>query len=91
MAGCELYPYPLPDLFCGLPLVVAGKYSGAWPAGGITLNGTLPGGTRELPGRGGGRSGVEEGRGRRVREGHGGSSVTALGCGAGRMASWPRA
>lgn len=45
--GCELYPYPLPDLFCGLPLLVAGKYSGTWPAGGITLNGRLPNGTRE--------------------------------------------
>ncbi|KAG2498214.1 hypothetical protein HYH03_003965 [Edaphochlamys debaryana] len=42
--GAELYPYPLPDLFCGMPLVISGKYSGQWPSTGITLNGMLPGG-----------------------------------------------
>ncbi len=54
--GCELYPYPLPDLFCGMPLVIAGKYDGSWPANGITVNGTLPNGAREL-GRGEGLGG----------------------------------
>ncbi|PNH02127.1 Inter-alpha-trypsin inhibitor heavy chain H4 [Tetrabaena socialis] len=44
VADCELYPFPLPDLFCGMPLVVSGKYSGDWPAHGISLNGTVPSG-----------------------------------------------
>ncbi|EFJ49032.1 hypothetical protein VOLCADRAFT_104477 [Volvox carteri f. nagariensis] len=56
---CELYPFPLPDLFCGMPLLVAGKFRGAWPplrpldqgqqdqgqGGGVCVNGMLPNGT----------------------------------------------
>lgn len=40
---CELVPYPIPDLFCGNPLLVCGKFSGTWPQT-ITLNGVLPNG-----------------------------------------------
>ena len=43
LESCELYPYPIPDLFCGLPLVISGKYTGQWPES-ITLNGTMPDG-----------------------------------------------
>ncbi|KAK3250743.1 hypothetical protein CYMTET_39882, partial [Cymbomonas tetramitiformis] len=42
-AGCELYPSPFPDLFCGYPLVIAGKFHGVLPAQ-ITIAGTLPNG-----------------------------------------------
>jgi len=41
--GVELYPFPIPDLFKGAPLVVAGKYSGQFPAS-ITVNGIMPDG-----------------------------------------------
>ena len=44
VSGCELYPYPIPDLFCGSPLLIAGKYEGQWPEA-ITVNGRLPDGT----------------------------------------------
>jgi hypothetical protein len=29
--ACELYPFPVPDLFLGAPLVISGKYSGKFP------------------------------------------------------------
>jgi hypothetical protein len=32
------------DLFCGMPLVLAGKYNGTWPET-VQLNGRLPDGT----------------------------------------------
>ena len=37
----EAYPDPIPDLFCGNPLVVSGKFTGEFP-GVLTLSGTLP-------------------------------------------------
>ena len=41
---CELYPFPIPDLFGGSPLTVAGKWAGpAFPES-ITLQGRLPNG-----------------------------------------------
>lgn len=43
LTHCEIYPYPICDLFCGKPLLVAGKFTGTWPAT-IQLNGLLPGG-----------------------------------------------
>lgn len=39
----ELYPFPIPDLFVGLPVIVSGKYAGVFPAN-IQLNGRLPNG-----------------------------------------------
>lgn len=39
----EAYPDPIPDLFCGNPLVVSGKFAGEFP-GALTLYGTLPSG-----------------------------------------------
>lgn len=30
-----------------MPLVLAGKYDGKWPQGGITINGKLPNGQRK--------------------------------------------
>ncbi|XP_024378444.1 uncharacterized protein [Physcomitrium patens] len=29
--GCEVYPFAIPDLFCGNPLVVSGKFHGSFP------------------------------------------------------------
>ncbi len=46
LTSCELYPFPVPDLYCGQPLLVAGKYEGSWP-GAIDLNGNLPNGAGE--------------------------------------------
>ena len=43
--GCESYPSPLPDLFTGLPLLVSGRFTGAWPAS-VVLRGLLPDGKR---------------------------------------------
>lgn len=43
LTSCELYPFPIPDLFCGLPLLITGKFEGVWPES-IQLNGTLPDG-----------------------------------------------
>lgn len=43
MSGLEIFPYPVPDLFCGRPLMVAGKYLGQWPET-IEVVGTLPSG-----------------------------------------------
>jgi len=43
LGSVELYPFPIPDLFVGLPLLVSGKYSGVFPAT-IQLNGRLPNG-----------------------------------------------
>eukprot|EP00824_Muranothrix_gubernata_P023846 TRINITY_DN6653_c0_g1_i2.p1 TRINITY_DN6653_c0_g1~~TRINITY_DN6653_c0_g1_i2.p1 ORF type:complete len:733 (+),score=117.11 TRINITY_DN6653_c0_g1_i2:2-2200(+) len=42
--GCEVYPFPIPDLFCGAPLVISGKFEGVFPPA-VTLVGTLPGGS----------------------------------------------
>lgn len=36
----DVYPYPLPDLFAGTQLVIAGRYKGGGPAT-ITLNGSV--------------------------------------------------
>lgn len=44
VTSAELYPHPIPDLFCGLPLLVCGKYEGAWPEAGVVLGGRLPSG-----------------------------------------------
>jgi len=43
--SCELYPFPIPDLFVGAPLMVAGKFvaSGGFPNV-ISLKGYLPDG-----------------------------------------------
>jgi hypothetical protein len=37
---CELYPFPIPDLFAGGPLAIAGKFNGPFPAA-IVLQGRL--------------------------------------------------
>lgn len=42
----ELYPLPLPDVYCGHPLLVAGKYTGTWPET-ATISGTLATGEGE--------------------------------------------
>lgn len=42
MQVTDVYPYPLPDLFAGSQLVVAGRYRGGGPAS-ITLKGTVNG------------------------------------------------
>lgn len=42
MQVTDVYPYPLPDLFAGSQLVIAGRYHGAGPAT-ITLRGSLNG------------------------------------------------
>ncbi|KIZ01619.1 hypothetical protein MNEG_6346 [Monoraphidium neglectum] len=47
----ELFPPVLPDLFCGQPLLVVGKYTGQWPSV-SQLHGLLPTGeeyTQALP------------------------------------------
>eukprot|EP00160_Parvularia_atlantis_P015623 Unigene4553_Nuclearia_a/m.13904 Unigene4553_Nuclearia_a/g.13904 ORF Unigene4553_Nuclearia_a/g.13904 Unigene4553_Nuclearia_a/m.13904 type:complete len:658 (+) Unigene4553_Nuclearia_a:34-2007(+) len=47
----ELYPYPIPDLFAGAPLVLSGTYAGDFPAT-LTVVGKLPTGElweREVP------------------------------------------
>ncbi|GMH45075.1 hypothetical protein BSKO_13032 [Bryopsis sp. KO-2023] len=41
ITSAELYPFPIPDLFVGLPLLVSGKYEGVFPMS-IQLNGRLP-------------------------------------------------
>lgn len=41
--GVEVYPFPIPDLFCGRPLIISGKYNGTMPKT-ISLHGSLPGG-----------------------------------------------
>lgn len=41
--GMEFYPFPVPDLFVGLPLLVSGKYVGVFPLE-IDLVGRLPSG-----------------------------------------------
>lgn len=43
--GLELYPYPTPDLFCGHPIVVSGKFRGEFPPTAI-LAGNLPNGSQ---------------------------------------------
>ncbi|KAK3287496.1 hypothetical protein CYMTET_4995 [Cymbomonas tetramitiformis] len=43
--GCEMYPYPTPDLFCGHPIVVSGKFRGEFPPTAI-LAGNLPSGSQ---------------------------------------------
>ena len=45
ITSCESYPSPLPDLFTGLPLLVSGRFTGAWPES-VVLRGLLPDGTR---------------------------------------------
>jgi len=41
----EVFPYPIPDLFCGAPLVVSGKYTGTFPSK-ISLLGLLTNGEK---------------------------------------------
>ncbi len=43
LANVELYPFPIPDLFMGAPLTIAGHYTGKFPPT-IKLTGTLPDG-----------------------------------------------
>lgn len=43
--GVEVYPFPIPDLFCGRPLIISGKYNGTMPRS-ISLHGALPGGQK---------------------------------------------
>eukprot|EP01006_Ploeotia_vitrea_P038491 TRINITY_DN66241_c11_g1_i3.p1 TRINITY_DN66241_c11_g1~~TRINITY_DN66241_c11_g1_i3.p1 ORF type:complete len:629 (+),score=275.17 TRINITY_DN66241_c11_g1_i3:638-2524(+) len=38
--NCELYPSPIPDLFVGAPLTIAGKFEGQFPPS-VTLQGKL--------------------------------------------------
>ena len=40
---CFIYPYPIPDLFCGKPLVFSGRYRGTFPRE-VVLRGILPNG-----------------------------------------------
>jgi hypothetical protein len=42
----ELYPARLPDVYCGQPLLVAGKYEGEWPEE-VLVQGTLATGEGE--------------------------------------------
>ncbi|WIA34758.1 hypothetical protein OEZ86_013065 [Tetradesmus obliquus] len=39
----ELYPFPIPDVFVGQPLLVSGKFEGDWPES-VEICGTLPDG-----------------------------------------------
>jgi len=39
----ELYPFPIPDLFCGSPVVVSGRYKGVFPRG-IQIRARTPNG-----------------------------------------------
>lgn len=39
--GCEVYPFPIADLFCGNPLIVSGKFHGEFPKS-IVVTGLLP-------------------------------------------------
>ncbi len=41
----ELYPMPLPDLFVGAPLLVAGRYRGSFPDR-VMLSGNISDGRR---------------------------------------------
>lgn len=41
--SCELYPFPIPDLFKGAPLTIAGKFTGTFPKT-VALQGVLPNG-----------------------------------------------
>jgi hypothetical protein len=41
VSSCELFPQFIPDLFCGQPLLVVGKYEGDWPQD-AQLRGVLP-------------------------------------------------
>lgn len=41
VAILQMYPFPIPDLFCGNPLVVSGKYQGTFPDS-ITIFGLMP-------------------------------------------------
>lgn len=43
--GLEVYPNPIPDLFCGAPLVVSGRYIGQHPTV-LGIRGTLPDGSQ---------------------------------------------
>ncbi|CAG9460603.1 unnamed protein product [Pedinophyceae sp. YPF-701] len=45
LTDCELYPFPVPDLYVNRPLVVSGKFGGHWPEK-IKLTGVLPNGTK---------------------------------------------
>jgi hypothetical protein len=40
----DLFPRPIPDVFCGQPLLVSGKYEGNWPDS-VIVRGVLPTGT----------------------------------------------
>ncbi len=41
LCGCQVYPFPIPDLFCGNPLVVSGRFHGKFPRS-IKVVGMLP-------------------------------------------------
>ena len=43
VSDCEIYPFPIPDLFVGAPLVVSGKYEGEFPSE-VYVEGTFPSG-----------------------------------------------
>lgn len=43
VSSFECYPFPLPDLFCGSPVVVSAQYTGAHPAE-VLVRGRLPSG-----------------------------------------------
>jgi hypothetical protein len=53
VSSCELFPQYIPDLFCGQPLLVVGKYEGTWPEE-AQLRGLLPTGEGAAPARGAG-------------------------------------
>ena len=42
---CELYPFPIQDLFCGAPLTISGQYGGKYFPASITLTGRLADGS----------------------------------------------
>jgi len=40
VSNCEIFPYPIPDLFCGAPLIISGKFEGQFPSS-VTLSGVF--------------------------------------------------
>jgi uncharacterized protein YegL len=43
---CELYPFPIPDLFVGAPLILSGQYTGKFFPPTVVLSGVLGNGQR---------------------------------------------
>jgi len=41
---CEIYPFPVPDLCCGAPLIISGKYEGDYFPSELSVDGNLANG-----------------------------------------------